>query len=609
MVDSYFGTKISGGYYKSGEDPFIEYNADTGYYYLWVTYGGLLSDGGYNMRVFRSENPTGPFYDASGKPAVLSADTNLDSVELKVMGNYKFSSLDKAYMACGHNSVLRDDDGKWYLFYHARFDDGFEFHEVRTHSMYFNDEGWPVVAPYEYSGDVMSDSGYETSDIAGDYEFINHGNSTDAKIIDYSKISLSEDGKISGAVTGTWSQADDSSSAVITIDNQSYSGYFIVAQDENGKKVMLFTAVGNNNQTIWGVQTKEFTGTERNALADYTKNNAELVISPDTVGENSRSVKIGDTGLLSGVPYYITNKNSGLSLDITDGKSEDGTNIQQWDFNKLWTQQWRLVAVDDEYFRIVSLGDESKCIAVASDTAADATNAELQTYTGINNQLFKLVKNGNYYGIVSKCSDGKSGLDVFEWSTEIGGNINQFAYNGYDCQLWKIEPVYPAVPSGKYTVRNINSELFLSEKNGNAVQDDSQNWTLTKQNDGSYTVENAEGKTLTVENGSAKDGTNIILSDATGDISQRFYLQCNKDGSYSLLTAVSDKISCADVFEISTENGANICEWEYWSGAGQKFILEPAGKIKGDVNADGTFSIADLVMMQKFLLADGNLTD
>ena len=30
MVDSYFGTKISGGYYKSGEGPFMEYNADTG---------------------------------------------------------------------------------------------------------------------------------------------------------------------------------------------------------------------------------------------------------------------------------------------------------------------------------------------------------------------------------------------------------------------------------------------------------------------------------------------------------------------------------------------------------------------------------------------------
>ena len=34
MIDSYFGTKISGGYYMSGEGSFIEYNPDNGYYYL-----------------------------------------------------------------------------------------------------------------------------------------------------------------------------------------------------------------------------------------------------------------------------------------------------------------------------------------------------------------------------------------------------------------------------------------------------------------------------------------------------------------------------------------------------------------------------------------------
>ena len=38
------------------------------------------------------------------------------------------------------------------------------------------------------------------------------------------------------------------------------------------------------------------------------------------------------------------------------------------------------------------MGDETKCIAVASDTAADGTNIELQTYTGADNQLFKFVK-------------------------------------------------------------------------------------------------------------------------------------------------------------------------------------------------------------------------
>lgn len=605
MIDSYFGTKLSGGYHKSGEGPFIEYNPDTGYYYLWVTYGGLVSNGGYNMRVFRPENPTGPFYDPSGKKAVMDTNTNLDSTGLKIMGNYKFSSLDRAYMACGHNSVLRDDDGKWYLFYHARFDDGYEFHQVRTHSMYFNEEGWPVVAPYEYSGDVMAESGYETDDIAGDYEFINHGSATDGNIINYSKITLTADGKISGAVTGTWTQSDDSSAAVIIIGNQKYSGYFLAAQDESGKKVMSFTAVGNNNQTVWGVQTREFTGNERESLTDYTDSNAELVMAPDTTGENSKAVKLSNTELLSGIPYYITNKNSGLAIDLTSGILSNGTNIQQWEFNKLWAQQWKLIAIDNEYFKIVSMGDESKCISVASDTADNGINIELQTYSGGDNQLFKLLKKGGYYGIVSKCSEGKGGLDVFEWSTENGGNINQFAYNEYDCQLWKLEPVHPSVPSGTYTIKNLNSGLYITDNNGNAVQGDSMNWTVTRQNDGTYTFQTASGKALTVENESAENGLNIILSDFKNSLSQRFAVRCNKDGSYSLMTAVSEEKSCVDVFEISTDIGANINQWEYWGGDGQKFILEPAvlKKVKGDVNADGNFSIADAVMLQKWLNA------
>lgn len=60
------------------------------------------------------------------------------------------------------------------------------------------------------------------------------------------------------------------------------------------------------------------------------------------------------------------------------------------------------------------------------------------------------------------------------------------------------------------------------------------------------------------------------------------------------------------------EDGANICQWEFWGGDGQKFILEPFKEpeyIKGDVNSDDQFTVADLVMMQKFLLGNGSLTD
>lgn len=618
MIDSYFGTKLSGSYHKSGEGPFIEYNPDTGYYYLWVTYGGLTSEGGYNMRVFRSKNATGPFFDAAGNSAIMQANTNLDSVGLKVMGNYKFSSLSKAYMACGHNSVLRDDDGKWYLINHARFDDGYEFHEVRVHSMYFNSEGWPVVAPYEYSGDEISPGGYNSADIAGDYEFINHGNDTSKTIHNYVNIKLNEDGTISGAATGTWSQAEDSAQASFVIDGQRYDGVFLAAQDETGKekRVMSFTAVGSNNQTVWGAQTKEYTGTERAELTDHTNADSSLVYAPDSVTDSNGIGKIGDTELLSGVSYYISNKNSGLLIEVEKGLTAEGTNIQQWEKNIGPHHEWRITDQGSGYCKISLMSDESMALTVDGNDASDGANIKLSKYTGSDNQLWRLVKDGSYYGIVSKCSGNTAGLDVFEWSTEKGGNINQWNYRGDDCQLWKISPVYPAVNDGTYTLRNVNSGKYISTNEANVIQgENAAKWTITNLGGGMYSLADSSGKALTVDGGDGSDGNNISVSAYTGTDSQKFMIQCGKDGSYSVMTAVSDGKSCVDVYEVSTKDGANICQWNFWGGDGQKFVIEPATeesapeKVMGDVNADGKFSIADVVMMQKWILGSGELTD
>ena len=56
--DAYYGYKLAGGCSVSGEGPFIIYK--DGYYYLFLSYGGLVAEGGYQIRIFRSENITGP---------------------------------------------------------------------------------------------------------------------------------------------------------------------------------------------------------------------------------------------------------------------------------------------------------------------------------------------------------------------------------------------------------------------------------------------------------------------------------------------------------------------------------------------------------------------
>lgn len=179
--------------------------------------------------------------------------------------------------------------------------------------------------------------------------------------------------------------------------------------------------------------------------------------------------------------------------------------------------------------------------------------------------------------------------------------------------MWKLTPVCPAVTDGTYAIKNLNSGRFISESNGNVIQGAEEAWTFTKQSDGMYTVQSADGRALTVEKGSADDGANISLEKFIGDESQKFTLYCNSDGSYAILSAASGGKSCVDVYGISLDDGANICQWNYWGGNGQKFILEPVAvpskNVIGDVNADGQFTIADIIMMQKYLLGAGTLID
>lgn len=173
------------------------------------------------------------------------------------------------------------------------------------------------------------------------------------------------------------------------------------------------------------------------------------------------------------------------------------------------------------------------------------------------------------------------------------------------------KPVGAVINDGTYRIKNIGSELYLAEKGGNIVQSEPQTWRLIKNDDDTYSIRSRDEKALTVEENSDINGANICLRPYKGDASQKFTLNRNSDGSYALLTVSSGNTKCLDVYNMSVDDGANICQWEYWNGSGQKFIIEPFDeplKISGDVNADDKFNIADVVLMQKWLLAVQDVT-
>lgn len=251
-TDRYYGTHIAGGNHQSGEGAFILYDEEAGYYYLYETYGGLMRKGGYNMRLFRSENIYGPYVDAAGKASADNGKNNED-YGIKLMTNYEFEGQ-RGYCAAGHNSALVDGDGQRYLIFHQRFDEGTEYHEVRVFQQFLNEDNWPVNAVYENLNEEIAN--YDAAAVVGTYDFINHGTRTDKHMTKSGSVELKADGTVSGDLTGTWEKKDSGKGydyVTITGDDQAvYKGFFFEQTNDGNEKVMTFSAIGDNNECIWG---------------------------------------------------------------------------------------------------------------------------------------------------------------------------------------------------------------------------------------------------------------------------------------------------------------------------------------------------------------------
>ncbi|MFG6377932.1 MAG: family 43 glycosylhydrolase [Lachnospiraceae bacterium] len=295
--DPYFGKKIAGGYYVSGEGSYIEKIGD--YYYLFMSYGFYSPTGGYNMRIFRSSSPDGPYVDLNNANAIYTSGSDnfrRTSKGLQLMGNYQWNTMSVAEIAQGHNSAFVDTDGNAYVVYHTKFSDGTAGHQLRVHQLYQNQDGWIVAAPYEYAGETVNDEDIKNTeipaaDLTGDWELIVHqynntnaiddGTITDNVIIATPKdITLNPDGSITGAYTGTWSEKAGTAYATIIIDGTEYKGVFTEQTiDGTNMKTMCFSAVNSSGVCIWGSKALS-----DNLIVAYNAKNEENKLPAKTKG-------------------------------------------------------------------------------------------------------------------------------------------------------------------------------------------------------------------------------------------------------------------------------------------------------------------------------------
>ena len=277
--DPYFGKKIAGGFYASGEGSYIEHIGQ--YYFLFVSNGGLAAggnasdynNGGYQMRVFRSTAPDGPYRDASNRSAVLTAyelnfGPNCYTRGVNIFGAYtdwgNQAVGDFGERSQGHNSIIDAGDGRTYLVYHTRFQNRGEGHEVRVHQVFQNKNGWLCAAPFEYTGETMTNDDIatrqlvQTSHLPATYHLLVHRYGLDHRkkeTVTPVDIVLKYDGTIEGAYTGTWQVEPGTSYITIKLGTTTYYGVAIQQKLEpQDDTAICFTATANNGVTIWGQQ-------------------------------------------------------------------------------------------------------------------------------------------------------------------------------------------------------------------------------------------------------------------------------------------------------------------------------------------------------------------
>ena len=262
-----YGKMLLGKNHSRIEGPYMLYSPETEYYYLFLSFGGLGANDGYNMRVARSKTPDGPYYDAKGQDMINCGgpsgtffnDAAIEKYGVKIMGNYQFkkydgenASLTRGYKSPGHNSAYYDaESGKYFLIFHTRLTTGGEGHSVRVHQLFFSDKGWPMVSPHRYAGETLES--YELGEIIGSYKLIEHVTDITGDV-KYSKlIKLYSTGEILGEAQGIWEYDAQSSKITLTIEGETYQGTALRQWDfDNRQYVMTFTALSDEGLAIFG---------------------------------------------------------------------------------------------------------------------------------------------------------------------------------------------------------------------------------------------------------------------------------------------------------------------------------------------------------------------
>ncbi len=525
--------------YYGQEGPELVYR--NGWYYLLLAYDALGDL--YNVRVGRSRSPEGPYLDVNGVDMTDKSDS-----EPMILGPYQFNNH-PGWQGTGHCGVY-NDEGKYYFFAQGRPSIIPEMMVLQTREIYWIDE-WPVLSPECYAGvpdcEVLKDS------LIGEWEHMPliYTNSTSVNYRSTSEtLTLASDGTFNDETVNTWTF--DGDTLVLTWSSGEIDKLIVKwGWDwENECRTIIYTGLTTN-----------YNGTSSTPKCIWGKK-----IYPEHVANFST--------IVDGGTYTVRNSLSHLLMQTSD--STEGATVYQWSDTTTRGQLWKIKSAGDDYYYLLpqNCGD-TMALEVSGGGSADGSDIVISKIDGLNRQKFKITYHDNgLYRITSMVSSNNSAFDVYGYSIENGGNINQWTYEGGMNQLWRISRVdtilidtvsvdtFPDEDPVEEELTIVNEpfdyDIGALEGNGASGEGWGGSWSISGVSD---SIQIAEGLTYT---GLSTSGNSLEIKaqddsgmEATRELSSTWTDVDGKVYWFSALYQVENPSSISDSWQgISFDNGS-----------------------------------------------------
>ena len=284
----------------------------------------------------------------------------------------------------------------------------------------------------------------------------------------------------------------------------------------------------------------------------------------DTLAAENRNV------LADGTYTISTLLNSNYVLDVKDGSTSNGANIQLYESNDTAAQQFK-VSHDSQGYVTFTNVKSGRVLDLNGAIVKDAGNIQQYTSNGTRAQKWIVKPDDNGYVVMSAINPNYI-LDLSGGFVRNGRNIQLYSAKGSNSQRWNIT---------KYVSKEQRINNFAAQ-NKNVILD------------GVYEIRSAKNNnyTLDVNSASSRNGANVQLYLRNGTQAQAFRVSHDSQGFVTFTNVKSGKV--IDLDGAIVKDAGNIQQYTSNGTRAQKWIVQKSGSGYAIVSAIDTSFVLDL---------------